>query len=184
MVFDSLAGASRNRVVATLRDYLTCEYRAKVKGGSDHDFTRFNIQGHQVKVPQQTNFTDCGLYLLQYVESFFTVCSSIFFYICSSWARPTYNTNANFRLQDPIKNYRLPIKQLINWFDALVVTKKREDIVNLIKKKMAENNRNIILPEIQLPTEDGKLLELPDFTEEHGEFEEEEELENEIPEVN
>lgn len=72
LVFDSLAGASRTRVVATLRDYLTCEYRAKMKG-SDHSFTRYNIQGHQVKVPQQTNFTDCGLYLLQYVESFFTV---------------------------------------------------------------------------------------------------------------
>lgn len=76
LVFDSLAGASRTRVVATLRDYLTCEYRAKIKGGADHTFNRFNIMGHNVKVPQQTNFTDCGLYLLQYVESFFTVCLS------------------------------------------------------------------------------------------------------------
>lgn len=49
---------------------------------------------------------------------------------------------------------------------------------------MAEYGRNITLPEIQLPTEDGKLLELPDFTEEHGEFEDEEELDSEIPEVN
>lgn len=64
------------------------------------------------------------------------------------------------------------------------MTKKREDIVNLIKRKMVEYNRNVVLPEIQLPTEDGKLLELPDFTEEHGEFEEEEDMDNEIPEVN
>lgn len=78
LVFDSLAGASRTRVVATLRDYLTCEYRAKVKGGADFVYNRFNIQGHSVKVPQQTNFTDCGLYLLQYVESFFTVSSFVF----------------------------------------------------------------------------------------------------------
>lgn len=48
---------------------------------------------------------------------------------------------------------------------------------------MMEYNRNVVLPEIQLPTEDGKLLELPDFTEEHGEFEEEEDMDNEIPEV-
>lgn len=73
LVFDSLAGASRSRVVATLRDYLTCEYRAKIKVPADHVFDRFNMQGHNVKVPQQTNFTDCGLYLLQYVESFFMV---------------------------------------------------------------------------------------------------------------
>lgn len=73
LVFDSLAGASRSRVVATLRDYLTCEYKAKIKVPADHVFDRFNIVGHSVKVPQQTNFTDCGLYVLQYVEQFFKV---------------------------------------------------------------------------------------------------------------
>lgn len=93
------------------------------------------------------------------------------------------NFDSIYYPQDPIKNYRAPIKQLINWFDTLVVTRKREDIVNLIKQKMAEYNRNIPLPEIQLPTENGKLLELPDFTEEHGEFEEEEDVDTEIPEV-
>lgn len=86
-------------------------------------------------------------------------------------------------MQNPINNYRLPIKQLNNWFDTLIVTKKREDIVNLIKQKMQEQNKNITLPEIQLPTENGRLLELPDFTEEHGEFEDEEELDTEYPEV-
>lgn len=30
LIFDSLAGTSRSRVVATLRDYLTCEYHVKV----------------------------------------------------------------------------------------------------------------------------------------------------------
>lgn len=73
LIFDSLAGASRNRVVATLRDYLTCEYRAKIREITNHTFNKFNIPGHNVKVPQQTNFTDCGLYLLQYVEHFFKV---------------------------------------------------------------------------------------------------------------
>lgn len=85
--------------------------------------------------------------------------------------------------QNPIKNYRLPIKQLVKWFDTIIVTRKREDIVNLIKLKMEEANKNITLPEIQLPTENGQLLEFPDFTEEHGEFEDEEDLETECPEV-
>lgn len=73
LIFDSLAGASRNRVVATLRDYLTCEYRTKIKLPADHQYDKTNLPGSTVKVPQQTNFTDCGLYLLQYVEHFFTV---------------------------------------------------------------------------------------------------------------
>lgn len=68
-----MAGASRSRVVATLRDYLTCEYRAKIHEPSNHVFSKLNIPGHSVKVPQQNNFTDCGLYLLQYVEAFFQV---------------------------------------------------------------------------------------------------------------
>lgn len=76
-----------------------------------------------------------------------------------------------FCKQDPIKDYKLPIKTLMNWFETIVVTKKREDIVNLIKSLLIKNNRNVELPEIQLPTENGKLIALPDFTEEHGDFE-------------
>lgn len=71
LIFDSLAGASRSRVVATLRDYLTCEYKAKIS--TSKSFTKENIKGACPKVPQQMNFTDCGLYVLQYVESFFKV---------------------------------------------------------------------------------------------------------------
>lgn len=71
LIFDSLAGAGRSRVVATLRDYLTCEHRTKLN--STKTFTKDNIKGACPKVPQQMNFTDCGLYVLQYVESFFKV---------------------------------------------------------------------------------------------------------------
>lgn len=71
LIFDSLAGASRSRVVATLRDYLTCEYKAKV--GEERIYNRDSIKGACPKVPQQNNFTDCGLYVLQYVEQFFIV---------------------------------------------------------------------------------------------------------------
>lgn len=71
LIFDSLAGASRARVVATLRDYLSCEYVAKM--GCEKVFSKDTIKGASLKVPQQSNFTDCGLYVLQYVESFFKV---------------------------------------------------------------------------------------------------------------
>jgi Ulp1 family protease len=71
LIFDSLAGASRSRVVATLRDYLRIEY--KVKQGKEREFNKDTIKGSTPRVPQQTNFTDCGVYVLQYVESFFQV---------------------------------------------------------------------------------------------------------------
>ncbi|KAJ8948885.1 hypothetical protein NQ318_005506 [Aromia moschata] len=90
LIFDSLAGASRCRVVATLRDYLTCEYKAKL--GKERIYNKDIIKGACPKVPQQNNFTDCGLYLLQYVEQFFT---------------------------DPIKDYHIPISQIKNWFKKL-----------------------------------------------------------------
>lgn len=73
LIFDSLAGTSRQRVVATLRDYLTCEYRSKLGEANSRVFNKDNMPNYMVKVPQQNNFTDCGLYLLQYVEHFFTV---------------------------------------------------------------------------------------------------------------
>ncbi|BFF98975.1 uncharacterized protein DMAD_06991 [Drosophila madeirensis] len=155
LIFDSLAGASRSRVVATLRDYLTCEYRIKKPDAQAHVFNKDNMPGHCVKVPQQNNFTDCGLYLLQYVEQFFA---------------------------EPIRDYRLPIKQLTNWFDFLTVTKKREDIANLIQKLMDESSQTQrqILPVIEFPTLNGQLVEYPEETE-SAEFEEEEGHEDEEP---
>lgn len=68
----------------------------------------------------------------------------------------------------------MPIKHLNNWFEPLIVTKKREDISNLIKSLISQyNSCSSPLPEIQFPTKDGELIELPDFTEEHANFEEE-----------
>jgi Ulp1 family protease len=71
LIFDSLAGVSRSHVVATLWDYLRIEYT--VKEGKDREFNEDTIKGSTPRVPQQTNFTDCGVYVLQYVESFFQV---------------------------------------------------------------------------------------------------------------
>lgn len=155
LIFDSLQGASRNRVVATLRDYLTCEYLMKEKQAgrvpaSNVVFTKDNMQGHCVKCPQQNNFTDCGLFLLQYVEHFF---------------------------KDPIQNYKPPIKQLVNWFENIVVTRKREDIANLIKDliEKSENGKNVMLPEIMLPTLNGELVETEEGEERDENFEEDDE---------
>ncbi|XP_037933902.1 uncharacterized protein LOC119667612 isoform X2 [Teleopsis dalmanni] len=137
LIFDSLAGAGRSRVVATLRDYLSCEYKLKMANATPHVFNKENMPGHCVKVPQQNNFTDCGLFLLQYVEQFF---------------------------KDPVADYRLPIK-LCNWFDTLTVTRKREDISNLLQQLLNEKygvGHQIVLPEISFPTLNGELVESHD----------------------
>lgn len=75
---------------------------------------------------------------------------------------------------DPIRDYRVPIKQLAQWFDTLTVTRKREDISNLLQKLMNERNgpnNKIILPEIPFPTLNGQLVEPEGY---NIEFEEEE----------
>ena len=81
LIFDSLVGCSRNRVMATLRDYLQIEYQVKKteteKELSDLDrptlFTKETMPGSCLKVPQQNNYSDCGVYVLQYAESFMKV---------------------------------------------------------------------------------------------------------------
>ena len=74
MIFDSLHSGSRAKVAATLRDYLACEYKAKMAHlGKHRTFDKETFRGCCPKVPQQPNFSDCGLYLLQYIEAFFEV---------------------------------------------------------------------------------------------------------------
>ncbi|XP_026473578.1 sentrin-specific protease 6-like [Ctenocephalides felis] len=133
LIFDSLSGGaiiSRQRTISVIRDYLSCEHQSKF---GTTDFDKYSIKGHCVKVPQQDNLTDCGLFVLQYVEHFFKV---------------------------PITDFSIPIRGLENWFETIVVTRKREDISKLIKKLVATYNAdNLPLPDIIFPTLNGKLVE-------------------------
>lgn len=73
LIFDSLnGGTSRAKIVATLREWLVEEYRAKYNG-IERDFSINTMKGNLVKVPQQPNFTDCGLFVMHYFEKFFEV---------------------------------------------------------------------------------------------------------------
>lgn len=47
----------------------------KIKMGSPQSFEKEMIRGWSPLVPQQDNYTDCGIYVLQYVESFLKVFS-------------------------------------------------------------------------------------------------------------
>ena len=75
IVFDSLLGPSRSRVVQVLKEYLMVEW--SVKRPDEAEYNKQLIKGTVPKVPQQTNYSDCGVFMLQYVESFFEVSSFI-----------------------------------------------------------------------------------------------------------
>ena len=51
------------------------EWNAKKKEKEGpRTFDKELVKGCTPRCPQQTNFSDCGIYILQYVESFFEVC--------------------------------------------------------------------------------------------------------------
>ncbi|KAM6161730.1 sentrin-specific protease 7 isoform 2-T2 [Erethizon dorsatum] len=104
LILDSLKAASVQNTVQNLREYLEVEWEVKRK--THREFSKTNMVDLCPKVPKQDNSSDCGVYLLQYVESFF---------------------------KDPIVNFELPI-HLEKWFPRHVIKTKREDIRELILK--------------------------------------------------
>jgi sentrin-specific protease 6/sentrin-specific protease 7 len=80
IIFDSLRIASKTRVAATLREFLQLEYdHKKVLPIGNLERKLYNIDTiHTIEaaVPQQKNYSDCGLYVLQYIESYFVHRSS------------------------------------------------------------------------------------------------------------
>jgi len=80
IIFDSLRIASKTRVAATLREFLQLEYDHKqilpIGSLARKLFNVDTIPTIDAAVPQQRNYSDCGLYVLQYIESFFAHCSS------------------------------------------------------------------------------------------------------------
>lgn len=57
--------------------YLEVEWEVKRK--THREFSKTSMVDLCPKVPKQDNSSDCGVYLLQYVESFFQVCADIDF---------------------------------------------------------------------------------------------------------
>ncbi|XP_052004612.1 sentrin-specific protease 7-like [Xyrauchen texanus] len=102
LIMDSLKLSVHERIFKLLREYLQIEW--EVKRGSYRDFSVDHMVGSHCKVPLQDNSSDCGLYLLQYAESF---------------------------LQDPVVHFDLPLR-LELWFPRQQVRGKREEIRDLI----------------------------------------------------
>ncbi|KAL6101336.1 senp7 [Pungitius sinensis] len=102
LIMDSLKLSLHERVFKLLRDYLQSEW--EVRRGSTRDFSPDQMQSSHCKVPLQDNSSDCGLYLLQYVETF---------------------------LKDPVVHFDLPL-HLQQWFPRQQVRRKRDEIRDLV----------------------------------------------------
>ncbi|NXB51669.1 SENP6 protease, partial [Leucopsar rothschildi] len=112
LLMDSLRGPSRSNVVKTLREYLEVEW--EVRKGSKRSFSKDVMKGSNPKVPQQNNFSDCGVYILQYVESFF---------------------------ENPILSFELPMN-LTDWFPRPRMKTKREEIRKIILTLQEQQNKD------------------------------------------
>ncbi|KAI9885554.1 MAG: hypothetical protein M1823_002653 [Watsoniomyces obsoletus] len=67
IILDSF-GMKHNETTRNLKEYLVLEAKSKL----NRDIDRERINGMTAKyIPQQTNFCDCGLFLLGYMEKFF-----------------------------------------------------------------------------------------------------------------
>uniref|UniRef100_A0A8C9TE37 SUMO specific peptidase 7b n=1 Tax=Scleropages formosus TaxID=113540 RepID=A0A8C9TE37_SCLFO len=82
--------------------YLQVEW--EVRRGSPRNFTAEQMKGSLCRVPLQDNSSDCGVYLLQFAESF---------------------------LQNPVVHFDLPLN-LENWFPRQQVRRKRDEIRELV----------------------------------------------------
>ncbi|KAM6439086.1 sentrin-specific protease 7 [Rhynochetos jubatus] len=102
LILDSLKAGSVQKTVQVLREYLEAEWEAKRK--THRDFNKSTMIDLCPRVPKQDNSSDCGVYLLQYVESFF---------------------------QNPIVSFEQPL-QLEKWFPRQLIRSKREEIRDLI----------------------------------------------------
>ncbi|OPJ66700.1 sentrin-specific protease 7 isoform A [Patagioenas fasciata monilis] len=102
LILDSLKAGSVQKTVQVLREYLEVEWEAKRK--THREFNKSTMIDLYPRVPKQNNSSDCGVYLLQYVESF---------------------------LQNPIVNFEQPL-HLEDWFPRQLIRSKREEIRDLI----------------------------------------------------
>ncbi|OXB61560.1 hypothetical protein ASZ78_010417 [Callipepla squamata] len=102
LILDSLKAGSVQKTVQVLREYLEVEWEAKRK--THREFSKSTMIDFYPRVPKQDNSSDCGVYLLQYVETFF---------------------------QSPIVDFEHPVN-LEKWFPRQLIRSKREEIQDLI----------------------------------------------------
>jgi len=116
IVLDSMGG-TKDSAVRNIRQYLACEWTKK-KCGGDSDTEEYSFSGAEMRTvrpmkPEQENYSDCGIFLLHYVEKVFNSVAQFF------WPS---------------------LPDLSDWFTIDEVGRKRGEISDLIKCLATEQN--------------------------------------------
>uniref|UniRef100_A0A8C7YLX0 SUMO specific peptidase 6a n=1 Tax=Oryzias sinensis TaxID=183150 RepID=A0A8C7YLX0_9TELE len=138
LIMDSLRGPTRSTVVKTLREYLEVEW--EVRKGTQRSFSKEVMKGSSPCVPQQDNFSDCGVYVLQYVESFF---------------------------ENPPPRFHLPMN-LSEWFPQQRMKTKREEIKELILTLQEQQELNLESKQEETPMGSSKEPDVQETSELKG----------------
>lgn len=121
IILDSLkddTDLKRKFVGMILGDYLDCEYseKRKEKAPANESFSKRRIETiSRLAVPQQRNYTDCGLYVLKYAEYF---------------------------LRDPPMFVSRTNDSFLRWYPQFDVSTTREEILSTVKKLCTEQKWN------------------------------------------
>ena len=117
LIFDSLKNRSRCDIITTLIEYIQVEWDVRKSAlCGQRTFGKNVIKGNIVRVPQQNNSTDCGTYVLHYVECFY---------------------------KQPPDCFTLPIKGLEHWFTLSEAEEKRRDLQRLISLLTTQLNPSL-----------------------------------------
>ena len=110
IIMDSLEDGRKTTVCNNIRTYLSMEWSAKMN--TEKRFTVENCPAYCPNVLQQSNMTDCGIFLLQFVESFF---------------------------EKPLTAFTPPLESLVSWFSEDCINSKRYKIASIIRDLSSES---------------------------------------------
>ncbi|KAG5513749.1 hypothetical protein PMAC_000787 [Pneumocystis sp. 'macacae'] len=108
IIFDSLGG-QHNITLRNLRDYLYEEAKDK----QDLELNRADIAGIHAKVPQQSNYCDCGVFLLHYVEQFLNDPDKVLPFILNHYNETSISSDEDLWGQEKISSLRSKLRLLI-----------------------------------------------------------------------
>ena len=136
IVLDSMGG-NKTGAVSNIRQYLAAEWKAKMCTDENLEDV-YEFSGKEMKTvrpikPEQENFSDCGIYLLHYIEMMFKRFEIL---SCSTFKKVDLNFS--------VSQYYWPssMQDLSEWFTLEEITKKREDIARLIRELSKKQNPN------------------------------------------
>ncbi|KAG5439482.1 hypothetical protein PCANB_002056 [Pneumocystis canis] len=138
IIFDSLGG-QHNITLKNLRDYLYEEAKDK----RDLELNKADIVGIHAKVPQQSNYCDCGVFLLHYVEQFLNDPDKVLPFILDHHNKTSISSDMkDLWGQEKISSLRSELRLLIKHLqnESLIMSKNDTTIPYLNQDDTTDNS--------------------------------------------